>query len=193
MDLKIPLEDSAYFSAQVKAQVVGKQTIWIPASAMIPATTSGAASAQRETTTNKVNYGVLDFDGTTRENAHFNVTFPKSWDAGTLTFQAVWESSATDTDGVAWGLEAVALADGDTIDTAYGTAIYVIDNAQSAATKRYFSAESSALTVAGSPGANEIVNFRVHRDPVNGSDNMSEDARLVGIKLFYTTNAVNDA
>lgn len=170
----------------------GKQTAWIPAGAMTPATTSGPASAQVESATNKINYNVLDFDGATRENAHFSVAFPKSWNKGTVSFKPFWESTATDTDGVAWGLEAVALADGDTIDTAYGTAIYVVDNAQSAATKRYVGGESAAITVAGSPGNSEIVHFRVHRDPTNVLDTMSEDARLVGIQLFYTEDTVLD-
>lgn len=172
---------------------VGKQTIYIPASAMIPATTSGPASAQVESSTNKINYAVLDFDGSSRENAHFNVAFPKSWDEGTVTFKAFWETTNASTNGVAWGLEAIAISDGDTIDTAYGTAVYVVDNGQSSATKRYISAESGGITIGGSPAAGDIVNFRVHRDPTNGSDDMTQDARLVGIQLFYTTDAGNDA
>src|SRR5574338_322676 len=64
---------------------VGKQTIYIPASAMIAATTNGPASAQLETTTNKQNYSVLDFDATTSESAHFQIAFPKSWNEGTIT------------------------------------------------------------------------------------------------------------
>lgn len=175
------------------AKAIGKQTIWIPASAMIPATTNGAAAAQVESSTNKLNYSVLDFDGTAIEYAHFNVTFPKSWDKGTVSFQVLWETSNTSTNGIVWGLQGVALADGDTIDTAYGTAVTVTDNGQSSAAKRYTSAESSAVTIAGSPGNDEIVNFRFFRDPTNGSDDMTQDGRLVGVKLFYTTDAVNDA
>ena len=172
--------------------VAGKQTIYIPASGLLPATTSGPASAQVESATNDVNYSVLDFDGAAAEYAHFNVAMPKSWDEGTVTFKVFWESSATDTDGVAWGLEGRALSDGDTIDSAFGTAVYIVDNAQSAATKRYASAESAAVTIAGTPADGDICHFRVSRDPANGADTMSEDARLVGIQIFFATDALND-
>jgi hypothetical protein len=54
---------------------IGKQTIYIPASAMLSATTNGPSTAQLESATNKLNYSVLDFDGTTQEYAHFRSHF----------------------------------------------------------------------------------------------------------------------
>lgn len=174
--------------------VVGKQTIWIPASAMAPATTAGcAALAQLETTSNKVNYPVLDFDATADEHAHFNIAFPKSWNLGTVSFRAYWSSTATDTDGVAWGLQAVALSDNEAIDAAWGTAVVVTDDAQSAAGEIYITDESTAITIAGTPAAEDLVMFRIFRDVSDANDDMAEDARLIGIKVFYTTNAGNDA
>lgn len=173
--------------------VPGKQTIYIPASGMLPATTNGPATAQVESSSNKINYAVLDFDGSTAEFAHFNVAMPKSWNEGTVTAKFFWETTNSGTAGVAWSLEGRALSDGDTIDSAFGTAVTVVDNAQSSAAKRYVSAESGAVTIAGTPAEGDICHFRVARDPSNGSDNMTEDARLVGIQLFFTTNALNDA
>jgi hypothetical protein len=170
----------------------GKRTLWIPVGDMIAATTSGPAAAQLESTTNKVNYKVLDFDATTQENAHFQIAFPKSWDEGTVTFQAFWSSTATDTDGVTWGLQGVALSDNDAIDTAYGTAQTVDDACQSAAGEVYVTAESSAITIAGTPAAGDLCFFRVFRDVADGNDTATEDARLIGIKLFYTTDTFND-
>ena len=35
--------------------------------------------------------------------------------------------------------------------------------------------------------------FKIARDVSDANDDMAEDARLIGIKLFYTTNAANDA
>jgi hypothetical protein len=172
---------------------IGKQTIYIPASAMIAATTNGPSSAQLESATNKLNYSVLDFDGTTQEYAHFQVAFPKSWDEGTVTFKPFWSTTNASTNGVAWGLQGIAASDNDTIDTAFGTAIYVVDNGQSSAAKQYIGAESAAVTIGGTPAAGDLCYFRVTRDPANGSDDMTQDARLHGIQLFYTTDAVNDA
>lgn len=179
-------------SAGAAPLLLGKHTIWIPAKAMAPATTNGPASGQVESSTNKINYPVLDFDGATAEYAHFQIAFPKSWNLGTVSFRVWWRSSATDTDGVAWLLQGVAMSDGDSTDPSWGTAVAVTDAAQSSATKMYVTAESAAVTIAGTPAAADVVAFRFYRDPANGSDNMAEDARLIGIQLFYTLNLGSD-
>lgn len=174
-------------------EIVGKETIWIPASAMIPATTSGAARAQIEESTNKQNYAVYDFDDAADEYVQFQIAFPKGWDEGTITFQVWWSTTATDTDGVAWGLQGVALSDGDAIDASWGTAVVVQDDAQSAANDLLVTAESTAVTIAGTPAAGDLCFFRLLRDVSDANDDMTEDARLIGIKLFYTLDAGTDA
>jgi hypothetical protein len=174
-------------------KTAGKETIWIPASAMIAAATSGAASASLDSGSEDVNYKTLDFDASADEYAHFNVAMPTSWDEGTVTFQAYWSSTATDTDGVAWGLQGVALSDNEAINAAYGTAVVVTDDAQSAAGELYVTSESAAVTIAGTPAAGDLCFFRVFRDVSDANDDMTEDARLIGVKLFITTNATNDA
>lgn len=192
-DVTVTLPSTAGTVA-LTSQLVGKQTIWIPASAMIAATTNGPATAQLETTTNKQNYSVLDFDGagTTSELAHFQIAMPKGWDEGTVTYQVYWSSTATDTDGVVWGLQAGSYSDNEAIDAAWGTGVTVTDACQSAAGEVYVSSESSAVTIAGSPAEGDLCFFRFYREPNNGSDTAVEDARLIGIKLFYTTNALTD-
>lgn len=172
---------------------IGKQTLYIPASAMLAATTSGPAPAQFETTTNDINFKVLDFDASADEHAHFNVAFPKNWNEGTVTFQVFWMSSATDTDGVAWGLQGVAISDNESTDASWGTAVVVTDDAQSNASELYVTSESSAVTIAGTPAAGDACFFRVFRDVSDANDDMTEDARLIGVKLFYTTDAATDA
>ena len=172
----------------------GKQTKWIPASEMRPTTTAGSAVlAQVELTAGQPELVVLDFDASADEHAQFSFAFPKSWNESTVSFQVFWTSAGAVTTGVAWALQAVALADGDPTQTAYGSAVVITDNAQSVANDTYVSAESSAITIAGTPGENELVYFRVFRDISDGADNMTQDARLIGIKLFFTTDAGNDA
>jgi hypothetical protein len=189
MDSPVPAK-TAVTATAVKQ---GKHTIWVPASAMIAATTSGPASAQFESGTNDNNFKVLDFDATADEHAHFNIAFPASWDEGTVTFQVFWMSSATDTDGVAWGLQGAAVSDNEGTDVTWGTAIVVTDDAQSAASEVYVTAESSAVTIGGSPAAADICFMRIFRDVSDANDDMTEDARLIGVKIFYTINAANDA
>ena len=76
-------------------------------------------------------------------------------------------------------------------DVAYGTAVVVTDNAQGAVEELLVSAESGAVTIAGTPADNDLCYFRIARD-VSG-DAMDGDARLHGIKIFFTTDAANDA
>ena len=172
---------------------IGKHTIWMPASAMIPATTNGPSSSQLESSVSKLNYAVLDFDPATDEFAHFQVAFPKSWNEGTVTYQVIWSTTGTDTNAVIWGLQGIALSDNEAIDTAFGTAVTVTDNVQSAAGELYVSAESGAVTIGGTPAADDLCFFRLYRDADAAGDTSAQDARLIGIKLFYTTDAANDA
>ena len=177
----------------MQSGIVGKQTIWIPAAAITPTASNGCATrTQVETTAGRPDMDVLDFDASADEHAQFSVAFPKSWNLGTVTFQVFWTSTATDTDGVAWGLQGVACSNDGTIDVAYGTAVVVTDDNISAAEDCLVTAESGAVTIAGTPADDDLCFFRIFRDVSDANDDMAEDARLIGIKLFFTTDALND-
>ena len=168
-------------------------TIWIPANAMRPTSSNGCASiADVETTSGRPDMQVLDFDASSDEHAQFGISFPKSWNEGTVTAQFVWCSTATDTGGVSWGIQGVACSDSDTIDVAYGTAIVVDDANLSAAEDLCVSATSGAITIAGSPAAGDMCFFRVFRDVSDANDTAAEDARLIGVKIFFTTDTGGD-
>lgn len=171
---------------------LGLQTIWLPSGALIAATTNGAASAQIEESSNAENYKTLDFDASTDEYAHFSIFFPRSWDLDGVYFQPVWSTTATDTDGVAWGLQGTSVADGDAADASWGTAVVTTDDAQSAANDVLIAPISTAVTIAGSPAAGEFQFFRFFRDVSDGSDTMAEDARLIGLWMLYTVFRGND-
>ena len=170
----------------------GKETIWVPSNAMTPTTSNGAARATVETTSGRPDMEVLDFDKDSDEFAQFAIAFPKSWNLGTITFQCFWSGLAATT-GVAISLQGVAMNDNETIDVAYGTAVVVTDDAQSAVEELLVTAESGAVTIAGTPADNDLCYFRVGRDVSDGNDDMAGDMRLHGIKIFFTTDAANDA
>jgi len=154
-------------------------------------TTNGAEAAQVELS-NGPELKVLDFDKDTDEFAQFAVAFPKSWNAGTVTFQAFFTATSTNTGTTAWGLSGVALADSGDLNTAFGTQVVATAKAHSGTSNDLdVAAESGAVTIAGSPGANEYTFFQISRDV--SADGLTADARLLGIKLFYTTSAANDA
>ena len=171
-------------------KIAGKETIWIPAVAMYPNTTNGAEANQVELS-NGPEIKVLDFDKDSDENAQFAVAFPKSWNEGTVTFQAFFTATSTDTGTVSWDLAAVALADNGDLNTAFGTAVAPTPKAHSGTSNDLdVTAESGAVTIAGSPSTDEYVFFQITRDV--SDDTLNADARLLGIKLFFTTDAAND-
>jgi len=181
--------DAADATGAIK--IAGKETIWVPAVAMYPNTTGGAEAAQVELS-NGPEIKVLDFDKSSDEFAQFAVAFPKSWNAGTVTFQAFFTATSTDTGTTAWGLSGVALADNGDLNTAFGTQVVATAKAHSGTSNDLdVAAESGAVTIAGSPGADEYVFFQISRDV--SADDLNADARLLGIKLFFTTSAANDA
>lgn len=172
----------------------GKQSLWIPASAMRPIETDGAtALASTQISSGKPEAVYLAFDPDSPQYAEFSIAMPKSWNAGTITFIPYWTTNDVTTNSVVWALQGVSIADNDAIDATYGTAISVTDSNQGAAFRNLVGAESAAVTIAGSPAAGELQILKIGRqadDAVN--DTLDADAYLLGIKLIITTNAGND-
>lgn len=177
----------------------GQQTIWIPAGAMEPrATTAPATSNVVEIGTSLIALRTMDFATDADDHAGFAIQMPKGWDSGTLVAQFVWSHASTTTNfDVTWAIRAGAYADSDLLTTALGTAVTVADTGGTT-DDIYVSAETSAITVAGTPGAGaeEWVYFEVYRDVdgngTPGNDDLAVDARLHGVKIHYTTNANTD-
>ena len=174
-------------------KVAGKETIWIPASAMYGSTTNPADAQQVETTATRPDMKVLDFDKDTDEFAQFSVAFPKSWNEGTITYQVYWTPASTNTGDCIFGLQGVSCGDNDTIDVAFGTAVTVTDAGIGTVEDQQVSAESGAVTIAGSPAVDQLTYFQLFRDANAGGDTFTADARVLGVKLFFTTDAANDA
>ena len=178
-------------SGTAAVKIAGKESIWIPAVAMYPNSTAGAEAGQVELS-NGPEIKTMDFDKDSDENAQFAVAFPKSWNEGTVTFQAFFTADSTNTGTVSFDLAGVAIADNDSCNTAFGTAVAPTAKAHSGtANDLDVTAESGAVTIAGSPSTDEQVFFQITRDV--SDDTLTADAKLLGIKLFFTTDAANDA
>tara|TARA_R110000851_G_scaffold92613_1_gene202054 strand:- start:52 stop:531 length:480 start_codon:yes stop_codon:yes gene_type:complete len=159
---------------------------------MYPNTTSGCSTLAQTELSNGPEIKTLDFDKDSDEFAQFAVAFPKSWNESTVTFQAFFTANTTNTGTTLFVLQAVALADNGDLNTAFGTAVGPSAKAMSGtANDLAVTAESGAVTIAGSPSTDEYVFFQISRD-VSGDD-LTADAKLLGIKLFFTTDAANDA
>ena len=180
-------------SGTAAIKIAGKETIWVPASAMYATTTNGGSAEQIETTALRPDMKVMDFADTADDHAQFSVAFPKSWNEGTVTYQCFWTPSTTNTGNCIFGLQGVAVGDGDTIDVAFGTAVNVTDAGIGTIEDQQVSPVSGDVTIAGSPAVDQQTYFQIFRDANAGGDTFTGVARLLGIKIFYTTDAANDA
>ena len=175
-------------------KIAGKETIWVPASAMYPGSTSGCADLTQTEITSDINRPVLKnlaFDKDSDESAQFSIAFPKSWNEGTITFQPYFTANSTNTGTALFMLKGIAISDNDAISQDFGTAQGTAKAHSGTANDLDVGAESSAITIAGSPAAGDQVFFQIFRD-VSG-DSLTADALLLGIKIFFTTDAANDA
>jgi len=179
-------------SGTAAVKIAGTETIFVPAQAMFGTTTNGADAQAVETTATRPEMKVLDFDPSTIEYAQFSIAMPKSWNEGTLTFQAFWSPSNTDTGAALIGLQGISVANDATSDVAFPTAVDVTDNGTGTIEDVLVSPVSAAVTVT-SAAADTYTYFQVARNATSGSDSFTGDVRLLGIKLFYTTDAANDA
>jgi hypothetical protein len=172
----------------------GKETIWIPAVAMYPSSTGGAPDPETIEITADANRPVIKaiaFDKDTDEYAQFSVAFPKSWDEGTITFKPFFTANTTNTGTALFMLKGITVSDNDVISQDFGTAQGTAKAHSGTAYDLNVGDESSAITIAGSPTVGDQTFFAIFRD-VSG-DTLTADALLTGIKIFYTTDAANDA
>jgi len=182
-------------SSVLSNDTIGKQSIWVPAAAMYPTSTAGCAAIT--TLDSGGNTGpdlyTLDFDQGSEEHAQFSIAMPSFWNEGTVTFQVYWTSEATDSDPVVWGLAGVALANNNSLNTAFGTEVVVADDNLGTAKDLHVTSVSSAVTIAGSPAVGEICYFDIARVAGDPGDTAAEDAKLIGVKIFYTVDDVHEA
>lgn len=171
----------------------GKQTIWVPGGAMTPTTTNGCAPSVTELATNDVMIRTCNFDTTTQESANFTIALPKSWNEGTVSATFYWSHPATVTNfGVEWDIACTAVSNDDAMDATWGTAIEAGADTGGTTDDLYITSETGAVTCAGTPAAEDMVNFRLRRVPADAGDTLAVDARLHGIKLYFTDDASTD-
>ena len=133
----------------------------------------------------------FDFAADADDHVQFTVAFPKSWNESTVTFQSYWSVTGTNTGTVCFALQGKAASSDDAFAGAYGTAVPNTALAASGtANDLMVNVESGAVTIGGSPAAGDLCSFQLFRDV--SADDQTAAARLVGIKLFFTTDAAND-
>lgn len=171
-----------------------KATLSVSAAAMSIPSGGTASKTVIDSGGSDIGLTVIDFDATAIEYAVFVVDMPENWDGGTVTAKFRWmTSSSTSTHTCRWGLQGRSYGDAETLDQAYGTAIFVDDDATATANQALLSAATAAITLAGTPAAGELVAFRVQRDPTHANDDLNVDARLIAVKLQFGITALSAA
>jgi hypothetical protein len=180
----------ANLTAAVRKQ--GKETIFIPATAMDKLNSAlGPAPGQFSAGSLAVNY--LAFDPGTTEDAHFVIAMPKSWDEGAISGQFLWMHPSTSVSFAAyWQLFAKGYGDDDAIDGASLTTIGSAIDTGGTTSDLYISAETSSTSIGG-VSEGDLVHFIVRRLGGDAADTLGVDAYLLGVKIYYTTNASTDA
>lgn len=165
----------------------GRHSIWVPAAAMI-----GGTSPPLNTVALGSNaIRTLDFDDTALEAVIFSIAMAKSWDEGDLFFQPYW-TAASGSGSVAWFFAAHAASDDDTLSFNFSV-FSGSGDAFIAANDLHIGGLGSGITPSGTPAAGDLVTIQVGRDPTNAGDTFTEDAKLIGVMVFYNVNAGNDA
>lgn len=170
-----------------------KRGIYIPASAFFPATTNGCASlAQGETTTNKVNYKYLAFDGTSDEYAWIHLPqMPDYWDLSTITVKFYW-TFPSGSGNVQWGAAALCRSNDDALDTALGTSQVIVDTCLTAE-DIHVTSSTPDITVGGTPAKGDSFLFRVFRYSSDSADTLNGvDAYLLGVRIIFGMGQYDD-
>jgi len=167
------------------------KTIYISADKLTPTTTAGCASlASTELATNDIMLEYLAFDGSSEEFATVSIPMPEDWDRGAIKAKFFWvpATGCTAADTVEWEIAGVAVSNDDALDATLGTG-QVISAAVTAGVEAdlHVTDATPAITVGGTPALGDLVHFKVSRN-VGGTDDMSEDAWLVGVWIQYLAN-----
>lgn len=107
-----------------------------------------------------------------------------------MTARAVWMAGSGSGD-VVWGLRGRVFADGDDLDQALGTGQTVTDTLTGAG-KLLITAETPAITLAGSSADHVVALIELFRAAANAADTLTADALLLGAWIYYSVAAATD-
>jgi len=168
-----------------------EKSISVPVYAMWPSTTNGAGAITKTNyATNGIDTQQSSFDQTTEQYLQFTITMPGTWNGGTVRAVFYW-TAAAGTGDVVWGLQGRSYGDNEVIDQAFGTAQTVTDTLITTNNK-HKTGVTAAITLAGTPAANEMVQYRVLRQAAAAGDTLNAAAGLIGVMIYYTTAQYND-
>lgn len=166
-------------------------TVFIPASAMLPNTTSGAELGIYEYTTNDIIRAYYAFSGSASEYVGCNIVMPEGWNRSTVKAKFYWSSATGSTAGdtVEWSIGISVLSNNDDLDSTIGTTKYVSDTLlANNGTKLQISDATDAVSLSATATLNDLVHIKIGRNPASPTvaDDMAEDAWLFGVLIQFS-------
>jgi len=191
--LDFTVTQSGTRSAVVLAPIT--TALYLPAAACVNGTaaaawdvpTSDAPVAACATGTNTLK-GILNFDdgtgtGITAPSIQSTFMLPAMWQSGTnVVVDLKWYAAAT-TNATRWCAQLVCVADAETDDPAFNTAVCVNDTAKGTTLQTNDVSLSLPSTTCS---ASELLHLKVYRDSDNAADTMTGNASLVGARVTLT-------
>jgi hypothetical protein len=169
----------------------GKHTIAMPAGAWKAKASGGATAVTYQDVPG------FSFNGTSATRVRFIIPMPKGWDEGTISFKVygVVDTGGSSGNVAVWKLAAKAFSHDDAIwtTTDLSTGAQAANMSWTANDDLLISAESSALTIDGTPAEGDLVLFELWRDPADASDNNTADFIALAVHIYYSINAATDA
>ncbi|MBU1040040.1 MAG: hypothetical protein KKF77_02940 [Proteobacteria bacterium] len=160
---------------------------YIDGGSITPGITDGAALAVVEDGTNDLTRNALSFPGVVKDtHGFFNFRAPSNWDGETIRAKVLCKGTTgcSAGDDIRFYLACAAVAPGENLDVALGTAV-TMDGDVVDAGKLIETTASAAMTPSGTPAAGDLLRFRLSRDYDYGAQPMAEPAELVGIVLQF--------
>jgi hypothetical protein len=143
-----------------------------------------AALTASELGTQLVYQETLDFDQSTDEGAEIAIVMPAEWNGGTITLTPYWTASSG-TGDVVWSFQTRAYSDANGYNGAFSTAVTSTDT-RGTLNALHIAPTTSAITITGVSGVDQLIVIRITRDADNASDTLTGDAKLIGVRLNYT-------
>lgn len=167
------------------------RTVYIPAASMVARETNGAEAVIAELATNDIGVQYYAFDSATEEGVNASFSLPDEWDKGTIKVKFYWDSAASGSGNVTWGVAGMARKDNEVLDSSFSETEQTTVETITTVGDLHVSSPTSAITIASSStiANDDLTTLRIVRK-TGGS---SVDAFLYGIKVQYKEGTIEPA
>lgn len=157
---------------------------WFAASALEPLEAADSIPPISKWTGTNQDILAASYDASTDEGRKIVIKVPSDVQAGsTITFRVVWFARTATTGNVVWDFRySTTGAEGETWDGALTTKAAAADAVQGTANLMTTTTITETLANLGW-AANDVITVMLYRDANNGSDDMADDAQVVGVGI----------